>query len=158
MSNIILCGFKSSGKSTLARQIAEKTGLHYIDTDHLIGSDYPYLQDNPAIFREQEKKVIAALEEFQNCVIATGGGAILDPANVAVLKKLGKIFYLKVEKEELKRRLLKDPLPAFLDQESPEASFEKMYQEREPLYLSIADVVLQSSDVEDFLLKKYHHF
>lgn len=148
-----MCGFKSSGKSTLARKIAARTGLHYIDTDHLIGSDYPYLQDNPVPFREQEKKVIAALQEFQHCVIATGGGAILDRDNVAVLKKLGKIFYLKVGKEELKQRLLKDPLPAILDRDNPEASFEKMYQERELLYASIADVVLQGSELngEEFV-------
>ena len=44
------------------------------------------------------KQVIQALADFQNCVIATGGGTVLDPENVAVLKKLGKIFYLRVPK------------------------------------------------------------
>ena len=84
--------------------------------------------------------MIGALLELHSCVIATGGGAVLDPDNVAVFKRLGKIIYLKVEKEVIKQRLLKKP-PAFLDQLDLEGSFEKMYAERMPLYEQIADEV-----------------
>lgn len=141
MNNIILIGYKSSGKTTLGKKIAEKTGRHFIDTDDLIAKNNRefYLAVGPTAFREIEKEVIRALAEFQNSVIATGGGTILDPENVIILKKLGKLFYLEVAKEELKKRLLIDPLPAILDPENPEASFEKMYHERKSIYESVAD-------------------
>ena len=148
MNNVILCGFKSCGKTTLAKKIAEKRGLHYIDTDELISKNNRkfYLEIGPEAFRDIEKKVIQALIGFQNCVIATGGGAVLDPENVTLLKQLGKIFYLRITKEELKHRLLKDPLPAFLDPHNPEESFEKMYQSRKDLYEQIADHIIDHED------------
>lgn len=150
MNNIILCGFKSCGKSTLAKKISEKTGRHYIDTDELVSKNCPqlYLQ-GPEAFRDIEKQVIAALVGFESCVIATGGGAILDPENVAILKKLGKIVYLRVPKEELKRRLLIEPLPAFLDPSHPEESFEKMYQARKDLYEQVADEIIDEPESID---------
>ena len=82
-------------------------GLHFIDTDELVSTNCRalYLHSREA-FRDIEKEVIAALVDFQNCVIATGGGTILDRDNVAILKKLGKIYYLRVPKEELKKRML----------------------------------------------------
>lgn len=140
MSNLILCGFKSSGKTTLARKISVEQGLRFIDTDLLI--DHQYRRENPIPFREQEKKVIAALQGLKNCVIATGGGTILDQDNAKLLKKIGRIVYLKVSKEELKSRLLKTPLPLILNDKDPEGSFEEMYCLREPLYSAVADDVI----------------
>lgn len=159
MNNIILIGFKSAGKTTLGKKIAERMNLHFIDTDDLIAKNNRefYLQFGPAAFREIEKEVIRALAEFQNTVIATGGGVILDPENIAILKKLGKLIYLQVEKEELKRRLFIEPLPAILDPENPEASFEKMYQERLRLYEQAADfTVAREEDLWELLGSKNH--
>jgi shikimate kinase len=136
-NNIILCGFKSAGKTTLGRKMAQELGWRFIDTDLLIPCQYS--RERPAIFREYEKKVICSLTGLQRCVIATGGGAILDQENVTLLKKLGKVIYLFVPKETLKKRLLQGPLPLFLDPENQEISFEKMYEERERLYAAIAD-------------------
>lgn len=148
MKNIILCGFKSGGKTTLAKKIAEKTGLHYIDTDHLVAKNPRefYLEVGEEAFREHERKVIVALAEFQNAVIDTGGGMVLDPANFAVFKKMGTLLYLRVPKEVLKERLLQDPLPAFIDPERPEESFERMYDSRKHLYETVADVIIDSEE------------
>jgi shikimate kinase len=149
LNNIILCGYKAAGKTTLGRKIAEKTGRHFVDTDDLISKNNRkfYLEVGLEAFREIEKQVIAALHEFQNSVIATGGGAVLDPSNVIVLKKLGPLIYLRVPKEELKRRLLAlDPLPGILDPADPEGSFEKMHQARVGLYESVADHIVDSEE------------
>ncbi len=149
MNNIILCGYKSSGKTTLAKKIAEKTGLHCIDTDDLIAKNNRkfYLEVGPEVFREIEKEVIKALVGFENCVIATGGGVVLDPENIVLLKKLGKIFYLRVPKEELKRRLLlMETLPGILDPLDPEGSFERMYESRVDLYEKAADYIIDSEE------------
>lgn len=117
-------------------------GFHFIDTDVLISNNcHDLYETDPFAFRRLEKQVIAALLEFHSCVIATGGGAILDSNNVAVLKRLGKIIYLRVEKEIIKKRLFEGELPAFLDPHDPEGSFEKMYTERAPLYEQIANEV-----------------
>jgi shikimate kinase len=209
LNNIILCGFKSSGKTTLGKKISEKTGLHFIDTDELVSKEVvaklPALEKSMILsqfvgaamrpgphgqahtqesrawrwgdkmaqkgdfagarsfataskncralylhsaeaFREIEKEVIAALADFQNCVIATGGGSILEPENVLILKKLGKIFFLRVPKEELKKRILVNPLPAFINPEDPEGSFEQMYQDRIGIYEAVADHIVDSED------------
>ena len=162
MSNIILCGYKSCGKTTLGKKIAEKTGRHFIDTDDLVFKNCQ--RHTIEAFRETEKAVIAALVDFQNCVIATGGGSVLAPENVAILKKLGKIFYLRVPKAVIKARLLycgrkasrnshfqadrsiSGKLPAFLDPSRPEESFEEMYESRKALYESIADHIVDSEE------------
>lgn len=143
MSNIILCGFKSCGKTTLGKKISETIGLHFIDTDDLCHHSYLH---SPEAFPELEKKVIAALVDFQNSVIATGGGSILAPENVAIFKKLGKIFYLRVPKETIKERLLSGRLPTFLDPNHPEESFEEMYSSRKDLYEQIADQIIDHED------------
>ena len=147
MSNIILCGFKSCGKTTLGKKLAERLGRHFIDTDSLISSNCRafYLQEGEEAFRAMEKQVIAALVEFQNCVIATGGGTILDQENIAILKKLGTIFYLRVEKEELRRRITDDP-PAFLQDES----FDEMYESRKLVYEEIADGIITPENIHSW--------
>lgn len=147
MNNIILCGYKSCGKTTLGKKISEKTGMHFIDTDELVSKNCRqlYLHSEEA-FREVEKEVIGALADFQNCVIATGGGSVLAPENVAILKKLGKIFYLRVPKEILKERLLSGTLPAYLDPNRPEESFEEMYESRKDVYERIADHIIDHED------------
>jgi len=145
LSNIILCGYKSCGKTTLGKKIAEKTGRHFIDTDDLVLKN---CQFHPIeVFREIEKEVIAALIDFQNCVIAIGGGSVLASENVAILKKLGKIFYLRVPKAVIKTRLLYcGRLPTFLDPSRPEESFEEMYESRKNLYENIADHIVDSEE------------
>lgn len=121
--------------------------MHFIDTDDLVSKNCRqlYLHSVEA-FREIEKEVIAALVDFQNSVIATGGGSVLAPENVAVLKKLGKIFYLRVPKEVIKERLLSGTLPAFLDPDRPEESFEEMYESRKDLYEKVADHIIDHED------------
>jgi len=150
---MILCGFKSSGKSTLARKIAERLQITCIDTDSLISDDCRALslKIGEKAFRLLEKKAIHALSRMpaikkKKAVIASGGGAILDPENVALFKKMGKLVYLQVEKEELKKRLLQNPLPSFFDPQDPEGSFEKMYAERAPIYEQAADCIVRSEE------------
>lgn len=140
-----MCGYKSCGKTTLGKKIAEKTGRHFIDTDELVFKNGGQLHSVKA-FREIEKEVIAALVDFQNCVIATGGGSVLATENISILKKLGKIFYVRVPKAIIKERLLSESLPTFLDPSCPEESFEEMYESRKDLYERIADHIVDSEE------------
>jgi shikimate kinase len=142
--NLILCGFKSSGKSHLGKLLAERCKMPFIDTDKLIENRFfrschsLMLQVKEPTFRTLEKDVIVSLEGTQDSVIAIGGGALLNPLSAQFLSALGKLIYLKVEKEALRKRLLTPPLPAFFDENDPEGSFMRMYEEREPLYSSLS--------------------
>ncbi len=88
-------------------------------------------------FRALESEVVLLLQHTQHSIIALGGGLILNPKNAASLAKLGQLVYLKVNKETLKRRILKKELPSFLDPADPESSFEHYYNERRPKYEAI---------------------
>ena len=143
MNNVILIGFKRSGKTSFGKQLAIKLKRPFIDTDDLISHDCHqfYKEVGEASFRLLEKKVVFALSSTRESVIATGGGTILDPDNVSILRKIGKLIYIYVPKNELKNRLVKKPIPAFLDLEDPEGSFEKMFEVRSPIFEKIADVI-----------------
>jgi shikimate kinase len=145
LNNLIFIGFKRSGKTSTGKKVALKLDKQFIDTDDLIALDCRQFSQEIGIdsFRLLEKKIIFSLSIVQNAVIATGGGSILDPDNVSQLKKLGKLIYLHVPKDKLKERLLKPPLPSFLDPKDLDGSFEKMYAHRAPIYEKIADIIVK---------------
>lgn len=148
MTNFILCGFKGCGKTTLGKMLAKKLGYSFLDTDDLISLNTRdlYQQAGKKAFRLAEKKAIASLDLIQNTVVATGGGAILDKDNVAILKKIGKIIYLKERKDVLKARFFKKPYPAFFQGKDVEQEFEAMYAERYALYESSADYIVKNQE------------
>lgn len=153
--NLILFGYKSSGKTFLGTLLARDLGCIFIDTDQLIEQLYHkeyHLKSNcreislklgEEGFRKMEKKVIKELEQISNSVIALGGGAVLDSENCQLLKKLGTLIYLKVDKEVIKRRIFSSGIPSFLDLVNPEKAFDKMYEERAPIYEKVSEVKLQ---------------
>lgn len=145
--NIILFGFKSSGKTHFGQLLAQKMHRPFIDTDDLISELYGKKQKSAKAihkelgeqgFRALEKKAILHLKNVKDSVIALGGGAVLDPENVETLQKIGALVYLKTDPKVLKKRLLEGELPSFIDPKDPEGSFWKMIQEREPIYQSIS--------------------
>ena len=146
--NLILCGFKGCGKSHFGKRLAEKKRLQFIDTDHLLEAAHQescsalMKRLGPTLFREKEAAIIRSIAPQEPTVIALGGGALLHPASAEILSRLGKVVYLQIEKSLLKARLLTPPLPAFLDPEDLEGSFEKMYQERVRLYENLATAIL----------------
>lgn len=147
--NLILFGFKGSGKTHFGQLIAKQMHRPFIDTDDLILELYAKetghvrkireiaIKLGESGFRALEKRAIELLKEVKNAVIALGGGAVLDPENVEVLQKIGALVYLLTGPEKLKERIFKEELPSFLDPKKPEDSFWEMIQEREPIYRSI---------------------
>ena len=147
--NLILFGFKSCGKTTLGKRIAQKMGRPFIDTDRLVeelfkkrtGENLSYREIYKRIgkegFRALESDAVQELKGMKDTIIALGGGLILNPEHAASLAKLGQLVYLKVSKGTLKSRILSRELPAYLDPLDPEGSFERMYEERHPQYEKI---------------------
>jgi shikimate kinase len=147
--NLILFGFKSCGKTTLGKIIAQRLNRPLLDTDRLVerlhfnhtGKGLSFREIFKAVgeegFRALESDVLQQLKGVRNTVIALGGGLILNPENAAFLAKLGLLVYLKLSKQTLKDRILNQDLPAYLDRSDPQGSFEHIYQERRAKYEKI---------------------
>ena len=136
--NVVFVGMPGSGKSTIARLIAERYKRKYIDTDALVikdaGLTIPdiFAKYGEARFRELERKAVAEASSQMGAVIATGGGSILDADNCLALRSNGFIIWLDCPP----KRLATGGRPL---SSSPEA-IEKMYRERHAIYRETADV------------------
>ncbi len=161
--NIVLVGLMGSGKSGVGRLLAERLGRPLIDTDALVeemaGMKIPAIFDaeGEVGFREREAMAIAHVALTDGQVIATGGGAVLRPANREALRATGLVIWLDAPPEALYHRakvqgLEKRPLLAGPD---PLGRLRSLAQERAAAYtaaahlrietdrLSLADVVEQ---------------
>ena len=136
--NIVLIGMPDSGKSTVGALLAKKTGRTLYDTDVLTATREGktvreiFLQDGEKAFRTAEDKTVRDLSGKTGCIIATGGGTVLNAENVRLLKKNGKLFFLD-------RPLSKLSVGADRPLSSSYAALAAMYEKRLPLYLSAAD-------------------
>lgn len=149
-SNLILYGYKSSGKTYFGKLIAHELGKIFIDTDQLVEEFYEKqfcekldcrqisIKLGEEGFRNMETTVINSLEKKTDAIISVGGGAVLNPKNCLKLGTVGKLVYLQVDKELIRQRIFLNGIPSFLDPLDPYTSFEKMYEERKPIYSKIS--------------------
>lgn len=153
--NITLIGFMGSGKSTVGRALAGRRGWRFVDTDEVIlktaGRDIPTLfaQEGEARFRERETQVVLGVSAGERQVIATGGGAVLRPENVAALRGAGLVVWLTARPDivvaRTRHRAQERPLlMGGLD--DPLAHVLRMLGERSPLYQAASHLVVDTSD------------
>lgn len=101
VQNIVLVGMPGCGKTTVAEELSKLTGRKAVDTDSLVeesaGMSVPeiFSQYGEKRFRELEVQAVRSAAKEKGLIIATGGGAVLDPGNVRALKGNGRIYYLK---------------------------------------------------------------
>lgn len=168
MKNLILFGFKSCGKTYFGKLLSEQLKLPFIDTDVLIEKKYPlplsvreiYNQIGKEQFRALETETIQTIPANPPGIIALGGGAVLNLANVAYLKTLGKLIYLKIDFQTAQNRILQKNLPAFINANHPVLSLQQVYQERLSLYEAIADISIDTNretknDILNMIIKSY---
>lgn len=146
---IFLSGFPSSGKTSLGKKVAKKLALPFYDVDTFVEKACGctcrefILQYGEDQFRQIETNVICNLAFDHSCIIALGGGAVLNPLNVKAVKRLGLMIYLKVDKEIIWGRLRsKKAIPAYLHSSDPKQSFERLFALRQPIYESTADIII----------------
>ena len=152
--NFILIGYRASGKTSVGRKLAGLLQRPFYDTDALIrqqtGRTVKEIVSSagwPA-FRQAEKTVIAGLAGQDGAVIALGGGAVLDPANAAILKPLGFFIWLKAGKETIQERLRGDGLnaeqrPSLLPPGNGDDG--EILRQRTPVYEALADLIVDTS-------------
>jgi len=149
--NIVLIGFRGTGKSTVGKILSCQTGLKYISTDDEIERIYGKISEivkdkGWEYFRELESRVIEDIVQEDNTVIATGGGAVMSSKNVKNLKKNGKFFLLTANKEKIIARIKDSDRPS-LTSDGLENEVEKILNERMPVYLSIADYLIDTTNL-----------
>ena len=137
--NIVLIGMPSSGKSTVGARISELTGRELVDTDVLISEKTGraiteiFATDGEAAFRALEREAVAEVSRRSGIIIATGGGAVLDPRNVDKLKQNGVLFFL-----DRPLGLLCATADRPLSRDA--SALARRYEERYPVYTSVCDV------------------
>ena len=148
--NLILVGMMGSGKTTMGRALARHLGKAFVDSDEEIqkrtGVTIPHIFDieGEAGFRQRESAAIRDLMGRDNMVLATGGGAVLAEQNRAMLQQNGIVIYLKASVHDLWQRTRHDRNRPLLQTADPHAKLTELFQQRDPLYLQVADIVIQS--------------
>ncbi|MBI4826457.1 MAG: 3-dehydroquinate synthase [Nitrospirae bacterium] len=138
---IVLAGFMGTGKTSVGRELSDKLGYPFIDTDVLIeereGMPISLIFKNKGEdhFRRIESEIVAEISKKKNVVIATGGGVIKNRQNVDNLRRRGVILCLTAGPEIiLKRVMLEGGKRPLLDVEEPLNEIKKLLAEREEFY------------------------
>lgn len=146
--NIFLVGPMGAGKSTVGRKLAQTLHWEFVDSDQEIedrtGASIPLIfeLEGEAGFRAREKAVIAELTARRNIVLATGGGAVLDPDNRRCLSGRGIVIYLSATVDEQLERVSQDDHRPLLHTADPRGRLAELLAAREPLYRQIADFIV----------------
>jgi shikimate kinase len=149
--SIVLVGMMGAGKSSVGRRLAARLGLAFIDADTEIEAAAGmsiadiFSAHGEAYFRSGEARVIARLLEGGPQVMATGGGAIINPDTKAAIRAKGVSIWLDAEYEVLLRRVKRRTDRPMLKTADPAETLKRLLAERNPVY-ALADVRLRSRD------------
>jgi shikimate kinase len=147
MNNIILTGFAGTGKTTIGEKLAARVGFPFVDMDWLIeereGRTIPeiFAEEGEPFFRQRESKLCHEIRNgWRGHVVATGGGTLVDPANLALLSEHNLVVCLDCTLEVIWQRLSQAtdrPLLNNPDMEQKRAQLRSLYQQRQPAYARI---------------------
>ncbi len=148
--NIVLCGMMGVGKTSVGIRISELTGRRWSDTDVVISDRYGRISDifeyyGEAHFRSLETGIVRELARQDGLVISTGGGLVLKSENSELLKKGGKIFFLRASFETLLDRVRADESRPLLKGTGKTAErLGTLLNERTPVYEHVADYIVDT--------------
>ena len=149
-SNIVLCGFMGSGKSTIGKELP-KHGFSFIDSDEYIEKKAEksiseiFNEHGEAYFRALEAEAVTELSKRTKTVIATGGGAVINPENAAALKSTGTVVFLDVTPQTVLTRLEGDTTRPLLMSPDREAAVNELMKKRVPVYRSVSDITVDAN-------------
>jgi shikimate kinase len=139
-----------AGKSAVGRQLARLLHMNFMDSDDEIesrtGVDIPFIfeKEGEEGFRRREAKVIEDLSKMEGLVLATGGGAVIDPQNRSVLGARGFVVYLYTTVEQQLARTQKGRERPLLENGDRKEILGQLMAERESMYRDIADLVVET--------------
>ena len=154
--NLFLIGFRGTGKTSVGRALAQHLAWRFVDMDETIAAESGRsIAEMVRIqgwqyFREQERRLLRRLAEGRRQVVGTGGGVILLPDNVATLRSVGTVIWLRAGLDTIQRRLAGDDRtgafrPA-LTRLDPAAEIETLLAARTPLYKAAMHLAVDTDD------------
>lgn len=146
--NLYLVGFMGTGKTTVGRAVAHKLGFQLLDSDHEIEraqgkliSDI-FTQQGEAAFRVMERAFIENGHPPQRCVVACGGGLVVQPGMLDLLLHKGVVICLHASLETILKRTQTSRARPLLNVEDPMERIRKLYTAREPIYRKSGTLIL----------------
>ena len=160
--NVVLIGMKHCGKSTLGAALARRWQCRFHDVDTVIEATYRcdageslsvreiFARHGEDAFHNVEGQVVCQLymqltRSASQAVVALGGRTALNQAVTSLFADIGLLVYLQVSDDELFERISRSGIPSFLDPADPRGSLVTLIRERDPVYRSLADIVIDLS-------------
>lgn len=150
--SIVLIGFMGSGKTTLGRWIAREHGYTFLDTDDMIELKQQrsindiFASEGEEYFRDLETDMIKSLADRDDkVVISVGGGLPVREVNRKLMRRAGKVVYLRTSVDELEKRLKGDTKRPLLAGGNVREKIIALMDKREALYFDAADVVVDTT-------------
>ena len=148
--NVFLVGPMGAGKSAVGRQLARLLHMNFMDSDDEIetrtGVDIPFIfeKEGEEGFRKRESRVIDDLSKKEGIVLATGGGAVVDPQNRSWLGARGFVVYLYTTVDQQLSRTQRGRSRPLLENGDPRQILEDLMSARDPMYREIADLTVET--------------
>ncbi len=148
---LVLVGLMGAGKTNIGRRLAQRLGLAFVDADSEIEAaagetiEEIFERRGEAVFREGERKVIARLLGNPVHVLATGGGAFMDPETRALIRERGISIWLRADLDLLHQRVSRRNNRPLLKQGNPREILSRLIEQRYPVY-GEADLTVDTVD------------
>ena len=151
--NLILIGYRATGKSSVGRLLSDRLQWPFVDTDDLIeaeaGQTIPEIVADKGwdYFRELEKTIIKRVSVISRLIIATGGGVVMDPENTARLRASGFLVWLQADVETIQARLANDGFRPPLEGTDSSVEVAGILEKRRPFYSQAAHTTIDTTNI-----------
>ena len=141
--NIIITGFMGTGKSVVAKELARKLKMKFIDMDRIIEEGQGmsiadiFSRYGENYFRQQENRLVKELSQKENMIIATGGGTLLSSDNARILGQRGQIICLYADSRTIYNRVKRRNNRPLLKGENVLSEIDRLLEERKKIYDNI---------------------
>ena len=149
---IFLTGFMGCGKTTIGKAMKKRLHIPYYDTDEMIESETGltipeiFKDKGEEYFRDLETEILSKFKDLRPGVVSCGGGLVLRPENVTLMKSLGTIVFLTATPESILDRVMRAENRPLLEGRKTVEDITKLLSSRLPAYESAADIVIPTDD------------